>query len=404
MEGAKGLPSIHSWRDIMADKRDYYEVLGVSKDADAGEIKKAYRKLAMKYHPDVNKEPGAEDKFKEINEAYEVLSDDDKRKKYDQFGFAGVDPNFAQGQGFGGQGFNFEDLFGQGGFQGGYSSGGFDDIFGSFFGGGSSSGRSRAANRPRQGGDRYMQVTIDFMDSVKGKTETITLDVDEQCSHCHGTGARSKDDVEVCTKCHGTGTVMETIQTPFGNIQQQVVCDACHGHGEKIKVKCSACNGQGFEHKRVKLDVKIPEGIQSGQQIRIPGKGGLGENGGPNGDLYIEVLVRPDSTFRRENNDIYVTVPVNALDATLGATIEVPTVHGEVDLKIPEGTQPGQKFRLKGKGIKSRAGQGDQYVEVKVQIPKKISKKEREMYEQIRRGDFASPLEKLKNHFKDNQE
>lgn len=396
----------------MADKRDYYEVLGVDKNATADQIKKAYRKLAMKYHPDVNKEPGAEDKFKEINEAYEVLSDQDKRQKYDQFGFAGVDPNFAsanggfQGQGFGG----FEDLFGQGGFGGfggfggsssGFGSGGFsfDDLFGGGFG----SGSQRQANRPRQGNDHYMQMNIDFMDSVKGKTETIALDVDEPCSHCHGTGADSPADVEVCTKCHGTGTVMEQMQTPFGTIQQQVVCSECGGKGEKIKVKCHECGGKGYEHKKVKLDIKIPEGIQSGQQIRIPGKGGLGENGGPNGDLYIEVLVRPDSRFRREGNDIYVTVPVDALDATLGAVIEVPTVHGDVDLKIPEGTQPNQKFRLKGKGIKSRSGQGDQYVEVKVQIPKKLDKRQRDLYEQIRSGHDAEP-KNIFERFKSNMD
>lgn len=380
----------------MAEKRDYYEVLGVSRTATEEEIKKAYRKMAMKYHPDINKDPGAEDKFKEINEAYEVLGDEKKRRNYDQFGFAGVDSGFGGGQGFTGQGFDFSDLFGGGGF----TSGGFDfsDLFGSAFGGGQT--RSRAANRPRQGSDHYMQMNIDFMDSVHGKTETITLDVDEQCPHCHGTGAQSPEDVETCSKCHGTGTIMESVQTPFGTFQQQTVCDKCHGHGETIREKCHECGGKGYEHKKVKLDIKIPEGIQSGQQIRIPGKGGLGENGGPNGDLYIEVLVRPDPNFRREGNDIYVKVPLNALDAILGTTISVPTINGEVDLRIPEGTQPGQRFRLKGKGVNSRRGQGDQYVDVDVQIPKKVSKKERELYEQIRSGEFASPFEKIKNVFK----
>lgn len=396
----------------MADKRDYYEVLGVDKGADAAAIKKAYRKLAMKYHPDVNKEPGAEDKFKEINEAYEVLSDDEKRKLYDQYGFAGVDPNFAAGQGFGGfsqgaGGFDFSDLFGQGGFSsGGFSSGGssfggggFEDIFGSFFGGGSRS-QTYNTNRPMQGEDRYMQMRINFMDSIKGKTETITVDVDEPCSHCHGTGAEDPSDVETCSKCHGTGTVYERVQTPFGTMQQQVQCDACHGKGETIKNKCSACNGQGYEHRKVKLDIKIPEGIRSGQQIRVPGKGEMGMNGGPNGDLYIEILVSPSDTFRREGDDIYITAPISAIDATIGATIEVPTVHGNVDLKIPEGTQPNQKFRLKGKGVKSRNGQGDEYVEVKVEIPRKVSKKERELYEQLRGEASESPFEKFKNKFK----
>lgn len=398
----------------MADKKDYYEVLGVDKSADAAAIKKAYRKLAMKYHPDVNKEPGAEDKFKEINEAYEVLSDEEKRKLYDQYGFAGVDPNFAASQGgFGGfgqgaGGFDFSDLFGQGGgfSSGGFSSGGFggsggfDDIFGSFFGGGQGRSQTYRSTRPMQGEDRYMQMRIDFMEAVHGKTETITIDVDETCPHCHGTGAESPEDVETCSKCYGTGTVYERVQTPFGTMQQQVQCDACHGKGETIKTKCHVCEGQGYEHKKVKLDIKIPEGIRSGQQIRIPGKGELGVNGGPNGDLYIEILVNPSSTFRREGDDIYITAPISAIDATIGATIEVPTVHGNVDLKIPEGTQPNQKFRLKGKGVKSRNGVGDEYVEIKVEIPKKVSKKERELYEQLKGEASESPFEKFKNKFK----
>lgn len=391
----------------MADnKRDYYEVLGVDKSADAATIKKAYRKLAMKYHPDVNKEPGAEDKFKEINEAYEVLSDEEKRKLYDQYGFAGVDPNFAAGQGFqgfnGAGGFDFSDLFGQGGgfSSGGSGFGGFDDIFGSFFGGQGGGRQSYRNTRPVQGEDRYMQMRIDFMEAVHGKTETITIDVDQPCPHCNGSGAEHPEDVEVCTKCHGSGTVYERVQTPFGTMQQQVQCDQCHGKGETIKETCSVCNGKGYEHKKIKLDVKIPEGIRSGQQIRIPGKGELGINGGPNGDLYIEVLVNPSSTFRREGDDIYITAPVSAIDATIGATIEVPTVHGNVDLKIPEGTQPNQKFRLKGKGVKSRSGTGDEYVEIKVEIPKKVSKKERELYEQLRGEASESPFEKFKNKFK----
>jgi molecular chaperone DnaJ len=353
----------------MAEKRDYYDVLGVPKTASASEIKKAYRKLAMKYHPDVNKEEGAEDKFKEINEAYEVLSDEDKKKKYDQFGFAGVDPNYGAGAGQGFSGFDGFD------FAGGSSFGGFEDIFSSMFGGGSggfSYSNSRKSTRPRQGADRYMQMRIDFMDSIKGKTETISLDVDEQCKHCHGTGADSPEDVEVCTKCHGTGTVIEQVQTPFGTMQQQVVCDHCNGKGETVKVNCHVCNGKGHEHRKVKLDIKIPEGIKTGQQIRIPGKGELGENGGPNGDLYIEIMVNPHPTFRRENNDIYVTVPISAVDATIGATIEVPTVHGHVDLKIPEGTQPNQKFRLKGKGAKSKSGVGDELSKSKLRFQRRF--------------------------------
>ena len=195
---------------------------------------------------------------------------------------------------------------------------------------------------------------------------------------------------------------MEQINTPFGRIQQQKVCGKCHGTGETIKEKCHVCHGKGYEHKKVKLDIKIPEGISTGQQIRIPGKGNVGENGGPNGDLYIEIIVNPDPVFTRQGNDIHVTIPISAIDATIGATLEVPTVHGKVELKIPEGTQPDQVFRLKGKGVKSNRGQGDELVKVKVQIPKKVSKKERELYEQIRSGKHASVFDKIKDAFDGN--
>ncbi|MBB5183417.1 molecular chaperone DnaJ [Catenisphaera adipataccumulans] len=370
----------------MADqKRDYYEVLGVSRDASEDEIKKAYRKLAMKYHPDVNKDPGAEDKFKEINEAYEVLKDPEKRRQYDQFGHAGVDGQFGQG----GAGFtDFGDL---------------NDLFGSFFGGGFGGfgGSQRAqSRRPRQGNDRIMQMRIDFMDAVFGKTETISLDVDEQCDHCHGSGAESPSDVQTCPTCHGSGYVMSQQRTAFGVIQQQTVCPDCHGTGKKITRACHVCHGKGYEHKHVKLDIKIPQGIQSGQQIRIAGKGERGINGGPNGDLYIEITVRPHSVFSRQGDDIYIKVPISAIDATIGTSIQVPTVYGDVELKIPEGTQPNTKFRLKGKGVKSRRGQGDEYVEVNVEIPRKVSRKDREMYEKLRSSQNDSPFERFKKAFK----
>lgn len=383
----------------MAAKRDYYEVLGVSKNATEDEIKKAYRKLAMKYHPDVNKAPDAEEKFKEINEAYEVLSNADKRRSYDQFGFAGVDGQFG-GQGAGG--YDFSDLFG-GGQAGGF--GGFEDIFSSMFGGGGSyGGGSASRNRPMQGEDTFMKMKVDFMDAVHGTTKTVPIDVDEPCSHCHGSGAESPEDVHTCERCHGSGTVFTTRQTILGTMSQQTVCDACGGTGQTIDHTCHVCHGAGYEHKHQDLDIKIPQGIRSGQQIRIAGKGGRGFNGGPNGDLYIEILVNEHPTFKRKGNDIYVTVPLDAIDATLGTTLHVPTVNGDVALKIPEGTQPNQKFRLKGKGVEP-AGQaaGDEYVEVKVQIPRKISDKERELYEQLKGTASAkaeSPFEKFKNHFK----
>ncbi len=371
---------------MSAQKRDYYEVLGLSKGASADEIKKAYRKLAKKYHPDVNKEAGAEEKFKEINEAYEVLSDPQKKATYDQFGFAGMDG----AQGFGGQGF------------GGFS--GFDDlgdIFGSFFGGGFGGGSRRASNGPRKGEDRFMQMRIDFMDAIFGKTETITLEVDEVCDDCSGSGAKSKSDITSCSHCGGTGRVTTQQRTPFGVFQSQAVCPDCQGTGKKILNKCSKCHGKGYEHKRVKLDIKIPAGIQSGQQVRVPNKGERGSNGGPNGDLYIEILVGRHSQFVRDGNDIRISVPISAVDAVLGCKIDVPTVHGDVELTIPAGTQYGQQFRLKGKGVHTSRMQGDQYVEIRIEIPTKLSKEEKELFEKIRsKKEHESPFEKFKKKFK----
>lgn len=363
-------------------KRDYYEVLGLEKGASADEIKRAYRKLAKKYHPDMNKEAGAEEKFKEINEAYEVLSDPQKKATYDQFGHAGMDG--AAG-------------FGQGGFTSDF--GGFEDIFSSFFGGAGFGGRARQQG-PQRGDDRYMSMTIDFMDAIFGKTETITLDVDEQCSECLGSGARSKDDIQTCPTCNGRGRVVTMQNTPFGRMQSESVCPDCQGTGKKILNKCPKCHGTGYEHKKVKLDIKIPAGIDSGQQIRIPGKGELGLNGGPNGDLYIEIRVRPHNHFIRHGRDISIEVPISSVDATLGTTVDVPTVYGDVSLKVPAGTQSGTKFRLREKGVKTNRGIGDQYVIVKVEIPKKLSKEEKALYEKLRKTDkYESPFEKFKQFF-----
>lgn len=372
----------------MAEKRDYYEVLGIQKGASDDEIKKAYRKMAKKYHPDVNKEAGAEEKFKEVNEAYEVLSDAQKKATYDQFGHAGMDgAQFGGAGGFGGQGF-----------------GGFEDIFGSFFGGGFGGGGARRQQTgPRKGNDRFMQMRIDFMDAIFGKSEQITLEVDEQCSHCHGTGAESSSDVETCPTCHGSGRVITQQRTAFGTFQSESVCPECNGTGKKIKKKCHKCNGKGYEHKRVKLDIKIPAGIQSGQQVRVPNKGERGINGGPNGDLYIEILVSRHNSFVRDGNDIRISIPISNVDATLGCEVDVPTVYGDVSLKIPAGTQSGTQMRLKGKGVKStRGGQGDQYVEVKVEIPTKLSKEEKELYEKLKKASKKgeSPFEKFKKAFK----
>lgn len=379
----------------MANKRDYYEVLGIQKGASDDEIKKAYRKLAKKYHPDINKEPGAEEKFKEINEAYEVLSDAEKKAAYDRYGFAGVDPN-----GFGGAG----------GFNGGFS--GMDDlndIFSSFMGGGFGGfggfgSRQNSRTQPMKGDNRYMSMSIDFLDAIHGVERTITIDVDERCERCHGTGAYSDSDIRTCQTCGGSGRVNRTVRTAFGMMQQVVECPDCHGTGKHIDKKCPDCNGDGYIHKRKEVEVKIPAGIQSGQQVRVAAMGERGINGGPNGDLYIEINVMPHNFFRREGNNIYITVPISSIDATLGCTVDVPTVYGDMELNIPAGTQPNQKFKMKGYGAKDLRSdaKGDQYVEIEVTIPKKLSHEERELYEQLskRKDKKESVFDKFKKNFK----
>ncbi len=373
----------------MSNKRDYYEVLGLSKGAAEQEIKRAYRKLAKQYHPDMNKDADAEDKFKEINEAYEVLSDTQKKATYDQFGHAGMD--------------------GAGAGYGGFSGGGFsdiNDIFGSFFGGGFGGQSQRRSNGPRKGQDRYMQMRIKFMDAIFGKSETVKIDVEEQCHTCMGSGAFSKDDVQVCTQCNGSGVVLTQQRTPFGVMQSQSTCPQCNGTGKSVKRKCNTCHGKGYEHKRVEVDVKIPAGISTGQQLRVPGKGERGSNGGPNGDLYIEIIVGVHEHFVREGKNIHIKVPISNIDAALGCVIDVPTVSGDVELTIPAGTQANTQMRLKGKGVKDLHGgsQGDQYVQIQVEIPKKISRAEKELYEKLKevrkKENKESVFDKFKKAFK----
>lgn len=369
--------------------KDPYTILGVSKNASAEDIKKAYHKLARQYHPDINKDPGAENKFKEINAAYEILGNEEKRAQYDRYGFTGDGQN----------GFDFSSFFqGQSGFDP------FGDIFNMFTGGGYSR-QTYSANRPIQGEDLYQRMHIDFMDAVHGTSKTVSIDVDEPCSHCHGSGAESPEDIEVCSQCHGTGRVTQIFNTAFGRMQQQSVCPNCSGTGQTIRHKCHECHGSGYTHKDQKFDVKIPQGIRSGQQIRLAGKGEPGRNGGPNGDLYIEVVVGDHPVFKRDGQDIYVEVPISAIDATLGCTLSVPTVDGDAELNIPAGTQPGQRFRLKGKGVPygNNRGAGDQYVDIRVEIPKKVSERDRGLYEQLRNNPEAakadSPFERFKNFF-----
>lgn len=376
----------------MAQKRDVYEVLGISKSASPEEIKKAYRTLAKKYHPDVSKEANTETKFKEVQEAYDILSDEKKKQLYDQFGHAGVDPQAAGGAG------------GFGGFGGG-DFGGVDlgDIFNSFFGGGRGSAAKRTG--PAKGEDKFYQMKISFMDAVKGKTTEITIQQEVDCSVCHGSGAQTPHDVETCSRCHGSGTIASQSRTPFGVFQNQSVCPDCNGTGKIIKNKCSHCNGAGYEKIKTTIELKIPAGINSQQQIRVPNKGGRGINGGPSGALYVEIIVASDPVFKRNGVDIYIDVTIPFPDAALGCTLEVPTVYGDVELKIPEGINDGQKLRIKGKGIKElRSTQvGDQFVTVNVKAPTKLTKEEKELYEKLRSLEKAqsnSMFSKFKKAFK----
>lgn len=358
-------------------KRDYYEVLGLSKGASKDEIKKAYRKLSKQYHPDINKEPDAADKFKEIAEAYEVLSDDQKRAHYDQFGH--TDPN----QGFGGFG-------GGSDFGGGF--GGFEDIFNTFFGGGGS--RRRDPNAPRQGADLQYTMTISFEEAAFGKETDIEIPREETCETCSGTGAKPGTKPETCKHCQGSGQVSVEQNTPFGRIVNRRTCHYCNGTGKEIKNKCSTCGGAGKVKKRKKIHVKIPAGIDDGQQMRLSGQGEGGINGGPAGDLYVVFHVRDHEFFERDGDDIYCEMPITFVQATLGAEIEVPTLHGKVKLKVPSGTQTGTKFRLKGKGVPNVRGYGtgDQHILVRVITPTKLSDKQKQLLREFDEASGNAPL------------
>ncbi|KAF0335514.1 molecular chaperone DnaJ [Pediococcus acidilactici] len=347
----------------MAGSKDYYDILGVSRDASEDEIKKAYRRLSKKYHPDINKEPGAEQKFKDINEAYDVLGDAQKRAQYDQFGSADGNAGFGGG-GFGDQG-------GFGGF-----GGGFDDIFSSFFGG----GQRQAANQPRQGEDLQYQMTLKFEEAIFGKKSTIKYSREAECKTCGGSGAKPGTSPETCHKCHGTGSIQVTQNTPLGRMVRQQVCDVCNGTGKEIKEKCPTCGGTGHTKQEHEVKVSVPAGVEDGQQMRLQGQGEAGYNGGPYGDLYIIFQVQPSKVYEREGSEIYYDQSISFVQAALGDEIEVPTVHGKVKLKIPAGTQTGTNFRLKGKGAPRLRGNGngDQHVHVKVKVPKKLNAGQKE--------------------------
>lgn len=341
-------------------KRDYYEILGVDRNADDAVLKKAYRKLAMKYHPDRNPDNDeAEQKFKELNEAYEVLSDKEKRNMYDQFGHAGVNGN------------------GQGGFGGGYSGfGGFEDIFGDIFdmfGGGFSSGRRR--NRPQKGSDIKVQVDLSFDEAAFGVDKDIEVSRHEECKKCNGTGAKPGTSKKTCHKCGGTGEVRYTQRTPLGSFVNVKTCDNCNGEGSIIDAPCEECNGHGKIRKKKKISVKIPAGVDNSSVITLRGEGEPGIKGGPPGDLYIVIRMLPHKIFKRDGYDIICEIPITFVQAALGDEIVVPTLDGKVKYKIPEGTQGGTVFRLKGKGthILNGNGRGDQYVKVIVDIPRKLN-------------------------------
>jgi len=360
-------------------KRDYYEVLGVSKDASKEEIRKEYRKLARKYHPDVSKEENAEDKFKEVKEAYEVLYDEQKRAQYDQFGHDGPQ-SFGGGGGFGGFG------------------GGMEDIFDMFFGGG---GGRRDPNAPQQGADLQYTISLTFEEAIFGKETEITIPQEEPCGTCDGSGTKPGTNPKTCTHCNGSGQLNVEQNTPFGRVVNRRACHYCQGKGKIITEKCTTCHGSGEVTKNAKIKVSIPAGVDEGQQVRLGGKGQPGKNGGPAGDLYVVIHVQPHEVFEREGDNIYLELPISFAQAALGDEVEVPTVHGNVSIKIPAGTQTGKTFRLRGKGAPNVRGygQGDQHVKVRVVTPTKLTSKQKDLLKELNETMDNEPLTEEESFF-----
>ena len=384
----------------MAEKRDYYEVLGIGKNATDAEIKSAYRKLAKTYHPDLN--PGnkdAEEKFKEVNEANDVLSDPQKRQRYDQFGFAGVDPNYAAANGGG-----------AGGFGGGFGGVDLGDIFGDIFGGGFGGGfggfgggsSTRTANAPRKGHDIQASVILTFEEAAHGCSKKITINRQDTCPDCGGTGAAKGTSPETCPDCGGRGYVVTQQRTPFGVMQSQQPCSHCGGRGTIIRNPCKTCRGTGKTAARKSLEINIPAGIDDDQNIALRGQGDAGSNGGPAGDVIVHVTVKADPMFERDGYDVTIHVPITFSQAVLGDDVEVPTVDGRIVQHIPEGTQSGTKFRLRGQGIQylNGRGRGDQYVIVDVEIPKKVTRAQREALKAFEDSMKEDNYEKRKGFFK----
>lgn len=389
----------------MAVKRDYYEVLGVSKTATEDEIKKAYRQLAKKYHPDMNQgDKSAEGKFKEVNEAYEVLSDRDKRAKYDQFGHAGVDPN---GFGGGAGGFGGFGGFGGGGFEGGF--GDFGDIFDAFFGtsgfGGSS---AKKKSGPQKGPDLKYELEIDFTEAAFGVKKEINITRNETCTECNGSGAKAGSTVETCKACGGTGEYRFTQNTVFGRVVNVRPCDECHGEGKVIKEPCPKCVGRGVVRKNRKITIDIPAGVDTGSIMPLRGEGEAGLKGGPSGDLYIYLRVKPHKLFKREGTDLFCEIPISFVQAALGDELAIPTLDGDSMYTIPEGTQTGTTFKIKGKGVPSlkHKMRGDLYFTVKVSVPRKLNDSQKEILRKFADagGDNTSEhktfFDKVKDAFK----
>ncbi len=367
------------------NKKDYYEVLGVDKNASSAEIKSAFRKLAKKYHPDVSKEPDAEEKFKEAQEAYAVLSDENKRRQYDQYGHAAFDNN---GAGFDYSNFDFSDIFGDL-FGSGFSNFGFGDFGGS------------RTSRKTKGKDVLIKIDLDFEEAAFGTKKTITLDLNDKCSKCDGEGGF---DSTVCDKCHGSGTITMQQQTILGAFMTKTTCDKCAGTGKTFKRKCSTCHGTGTTRVTKDLEVKIPAGVDTGNQLRIAGKGEAGLNGGPNGDVYLEFYVKSHSIFERDGSDIYLELPLTVVEATLGTKKKVPTLYGNITLTIPAGSESGEKHRLRGKGIENinSFGKGDMYVVLKVKTPKKLSREQKKLFEQLSKTSLDDDKEfrKIEDYLK----
>jgi len=354
------------------NKKDYYEILGVDKSASEAEIKSAFRKLAKKYHPDVSKEPNAAEKFKEAQEAYAVLSDEQKRSQYDQFGHAAFD------QMNGGAGFDFSDFD-------------FGDIFDNIFGGGFSSftGGRRSANRARRGADKLMRITLDFEEAVFGCKKTIKVDINEKCDECNGKGGKGEKD---CPTCHGSGTITQEQRTILGAFMTRTTCPTCSGKGKAYQSTCSKCHGVGSNRKTSELEVKVPAGVNTGNQLRMSGKGDAGTNGGSNGDLYLEFIVREHEIFIRDENDIYLDFPITITDAVLGCKKEVPTLYGSVKVNIPAGSANGDKLRIKSKGVEDlhSGSKGNMYIILNVEIPTKLDKNQKKLFEELKETNLET--------------